>query len=249
MRHFTRMAATAALITAPMMTPVALSAQEMDEAKVKSLVYEAIRENPEIVMEAVAILQKRENDAASAAEQNQQSALESQRELIERDPNAPVVGNPDGDVTVVEFFDYNCPYCKKAAGEVKKLIEKDTNVRVVYREWPVLGEGSVYAARAALAARKQDKYEEFHHAMMNLSGRANEESVTKVAKEIGLDLEQMKADMQDPEVDEHIATSMSLTQALGFRGTPSFVIGDALIPGLIELDQLEIYVDDAREGS
>ncbi len=246
MKHFTKVAATAVLLTTPFAAPGALSAQGMDDARVKELVYEAIRENPEIVMEAVAILQKRENDAAAAAQGEQMSALETQRELIERDPNAPVVGNPEGDVTVVEFFDYNCPYCKRAAAEMTKLMETDKNVRVVYREWPVLGEGSVYAARAALAARKQDKYQEFHEAMMALSGRANEESVTKVAQEIGLDMDKLKADMEAPEVEEHIQTSMSLTQALGFRGTPSFVIGDALVPGFVDLDQLELYVDDAR---
>ena len=165
---------------------------------------------------------------------------------MEQDPNAPVLGNPDGDVTVVEFFDYNCPYCRRAMPQVQGLLDGDPNVRLVYREWPILGDGSVFAAKAALAARNQGKYEEFHWAMMGMSGRAEEASVLRIAKEVGLDIGQLRRDMEAPEVQEHIASSMRLTQALGFNGTPSFVIGDALVPGFVEQSELEIYVSDAR---
>ena len=225
--------------------PLAAVAQDLSEERIKELVYEAIRENPEIVMEAVAILQKREDDALAAATQ---SVLSDQRQLLERDPNAPVLGNPDGDVTVVEFFDYNCPYCKRAMPEVQALLDADPNVRLVYREWPILGEGSVYAARAALAAREQGKYEEFHWALMGLKGRVESERVLKVAAEIGLDVDRLKADMNSPAVEEHIASSMQLAQALGFNGTPSFVIGDSLVPGFVERDQLKQFVDETRSN-
>lgn len=162
---------TLVMAAAAFALPVAAQADGLSEARVKELVYEAIRENPDIIMEAIAALQEREaaGKAASASE-----VLASERNLIERDPNAPVLGNPDGDVTVVEFFDYNCPYCRRAAPEVDALIAADPNIRLVYREWPILGDGSVYAARAALAARKQGKYGEFHKAMMALKGRAEE---------------------------------------------------------------------------
>lgn len=225
--------------------PIAAVAQELTDARVKELVYQAIRENPEIVMEAVAILQSRQakEDASNAA-----NVLSSQRQLLERDPNAPVLGNPDGDVTVVEFFDYNCPYCKRAAPEVQALIAADPNVRLVYREWPILGEGSVYATRASLAARNQGKYAEFHDAMMALKGRAGEQSVLRVAKNIGLDIEKLKVDMQSDAVAEHIATSMRLTEAMGVTGTPAFVIGDALVPGFIDVAQLKKLVSDARSA-
>lgn len=123
--------------------PFVASAGELSEARIKELVYEAIRENPDIIMEAVAILQQREDEAQASATQ---SILSDQRAALERDPNAPVLGNPDGDVTVVEFFDYNCPYCKRAMTEVQALLEADADVRLVYREWPVLGEGSVFAS-------------------------------------------------------------------------------------------------------
>lgn len=159
--------------------PIPVLADELSESRVKELVLEAIRENPEIVMEAVAILEQRQ---AQAQELSQAQVLNDQRDLIENDPNAPVLGNPEGDVTVVEFFDYNCPYCRRVKPEVRALIEEDPNIRLVYREWPILGDGSVFAAKAALAARKQDKYEEFHWAMMGLEGRAEEASVLRVAR-------------------------------------------------------------------
>lgn len=226
------------MISAPM-----LSAKEMTEEEVKRLALEAILENPDIVMQAVAILQQREEEAKAQAAKD---VLSNQRDRLERDPNAPVLGNPDGDVTMVEFFDYNCPYCRRAAPDVEALIAQDKNVRLVYREWPILGEGSVFAARAALAARKQGKYAEFHRAMMGLKGRANEASVMKVADKLGMDTGQLRKDMDAPEVREHIATSMALAQALGFNGTPSFVIGSQLAPGLIPLDKMKSLVAQAR---
>ena len=167
--------------------------------------------------------------------------------LFRSDPNAPVLGNPDGDVTVVEFIDYNCPYCKRAMPEVQGLLDEDPNVRLVYREWPILGEGSVYASRAALASRVQGKYEEFHLALMGSRGRVEEASVLRIAKEIGLDIDQLKADMQSPDVDEHIESSMRLAQSLGFNGTPSFVVGDVLLPGFVEQAELQKAVDKSRE--
>jgi protein-disulfide isomerase len=152
-------------------------------------------------------------------------------------------------VTVVEFFDYNCPYCKRAMAEVQGLLEGDDNVRLVYREWPILGDGSVFAAKAALASREQGKYEEFHWALMGMQGRAEEASVMRIAKEVGLDVERLRDDMEAPEIQEHIATSMRLTEALGFSGTPSFVIGDNLVPGFVEVDQLMALVEEAREAA
>ena len=118
----------------------------------------------------------------------------------------------------------------------------------MYREWPILGEGSVFAARAALAARNQGKYEEFHWAMMGLQGRAEEASILNAAVEIGLDADKLRADMDAPEINEHIQTSMELAAALGFNGTPSFVIGEALVPGFIKTVQFEGYVAAAREA-
>lgn len=229
--------------TALFMLPFTAMADDITEERIKELVLEAIRENPGIVFEAAQIFekQKQANQAVVAAQ-----VLQTEQATLKNDPNAPVLGNPDGDVTMVEFFDYNCPYCRRVKPEMEALLAADANVRVVYREWPILGEGSVFAARAALASRNQGKYEEFHWAMMELKQRAEEASVLRIAEDIGLDIAQLRRDMDAPEVEEHIQTSMRLAQSLGFNGTPSFVIGDRLAPGLIQADQMIQLVEQAR---
>ena len=230
-------------ITTFLLLPLAATADDMSEERIKELVLEAIRENPGIVFEAAQLF-----DEQQQAIQDQAAAqvLETEKATLENDPNAPVLGNPEGDVTVVEFFDYNCPYCRRVKPEMEALLASDTNVRVVYREWPILGEGSVFAARAALASRNQGKYEEFHWAMMGMKERAQEASVIQIAEDIGLDVARLRRDMDAPEVQEHIQTSMRLSQSLGFNGTPSFVIGDSLAPGLITADQMIELVEQAR---
>ena len=234
-----RLLATA-LIT---LLPFGAVAQTLSEDDVKALALEAIRENPQIIMEAIALLEEQRSEAQAAA---QAETLLRQRAFLESDPNAPFVGNPDAGTVIVEFFDYNCPYCKRAAGDVKTLIAADDDVRVVYREWPILGEGSVLASRAALAARNQGKYEEMHWGLMEMRGRAEEASIFALARSIGLDVEQLRVDMQSDEVNSHIAASDQLAQNLGFTGTPAFVIGDALVPGAIPLAELEQYIAQAR---
>lgn len=233
-----------AVLAVSILLPLPAFAQELSEERVKELALEAILENPQIIMEAVQLLEQQEATAQAEATAD---VLKEQRQLLDQDPNAPVLGNPDGDVTVVEFFDYNCPYCRRAMSEVGGLIEADPNVRLVFREWPILGDGSVFAAKAALAARNQDKYKEFHWVLMGMEERAQEASVLRIAEEIGLDVDQLRSDMEAPEVQAHIDESMRLAQALGFNGTPSFVIGDNLVPGLVEQDQLEALVNEARE--
>lgn len=230
-------------ICAAALLPTLATADTFTDEKVKQLALEAILENPEIIMQAVALLEQRDQDAQRAAAN---AVLTDQRDLLENDPNAPVLANPIGDVTIVEFFDYNCPYCRRATPQVDEVVAADSGVRLVYREWPILGEGSVFAARAALASRKQDLYEPFHVAMMSMQGRANEQTVLKIAMDVGLDIAQLRADMDDPLIDQHIQTSMELAQALGFSGTPSFVIGDQLVPGFVEADVLLDAVGQTR---
>ncbi len=224
-------------------SPTVLAAQELSEERVRELVRETILANPEILLEAIAVL---ENRAAESEQLSRADIIEQQRLTLERDPNAPVLANADGDVTVVEFFDYNCPYCRRVMPTVYALTEADTGVRLVYREWPILGEGSVFASRAALASREQGLYEEFHIAMMDMTGRAEERSVLTIAREIGLDVDQLLIDMEAPEVDEHIATSMRLAEMLGITGTPTFIIGTNLVPGAVEQATLQALVDEAR---
>jgi protein-disulfide isomerase len=228
---------------ATMLPGMALS-QDVSDDRIKALIAETLRDNPELILEALQALEARQAEAEAAAAA---AVLTNERALLERDPNAPVLGNPDGDVTVVEFFDYNCPYCKRAMPEIDALLAQDGQIRLVLREWPILSEGSALAARAALAARKQGKYPEMHDALMNMRGKLEADTVMRIAGEVGLDLEKLKADMQSPEVEEHIATSMRLADALGFNGTPAFIVGDQLIPGFVEKAQLAEAVASARQ--
>jgi protein-disulfide isomerase len=216
-----------------------VTAQSMTEDQVKKLALEAILENPEIIMKAVEILQQREKEQAA-------SGANTVRLEVESDPNAPNLGNLEGDVTVVEFFDYNCPYCRSAGQTVQALLVADENVRVIYREWPILGDDSVMAARAALAAREQGKYEAFHWALMNGEGRVTEALIFKVARDLGMDVAQLEADMVSPAVEAHIALSNALAQQLGFTGTPAFIVGDKTAPGMLNLDEIAMLVAEAR---
>ena len=214
-------------------------AQQMTNEQVKLLALEAILENPQIIMQAVAILEQRERERAA-------SGANTVRLQLEQDPNSPNLGNPDGDVTVIEFFDYNCPYCRKAGQTVQELLASDANVRVIYREWPILGEDSVFASRAALAARAQGKYEEFHWALMNGEGRASEASILKLARHLSLDVAKLQADMTSPAVEAHIAQSNALARTLGFTGTPAFIVGDRTAPGMLSTDEITAMVAEAR---
>ena len=217
-------------------------AQRMTDQQIKQLALEAILENPEIVMQAVGIIQQREKDRAA-------SSANTARLQLEQDPNSPNLGNLSGDVTVVEFFDYNCPYCRKAGKTIQALLASDENVRVIYREWPILGEASVYAARAALAARTQGKYEELHWALMNGEGRATEASILKIARDLGLDITKLKLDMNSPAVEAHIAQSSALARNLGFTGTPAFIVGDRTAPGMLSVGEITAMITEARAAN
>lgn len=239
---FAGLRALTASVVLALTTP--LHAADMDEQRVKELVIEAIRERPAVVREALEELQRRE---IAEREKAARLAVVENRDTLEGDPNAPVLGSADG-TAVVEFFDYNCSFCKRATEPVKNLIEEDGDVRLVMREFPILGPGSMFAARAALAARKQGHYEQMHWALMSHQGQVTEEFVRETAKRLGLDLERLETDMGGPEVDEHIATSMRLAQALNINGTPSFVVGDEIAPGLVPLERLRELVAVARSG-
>lgn len=204
--------------------------ESLSEKDIKKLALEAILENPQIVMDAVNLL--RERDEANKESLKKQSYLDN-KELLNSDLNAPTYGNPNADITIVEFFDYNCGYCKRAMTVMQEVLKNDKNLRIVYREFPILSEGSIYASRAALASRAQDKYEIFHEELMLSTQELNATLVIQIAKKIGLDVEKLQQDMNDPSVFEHIQTSRDLADALQFTGTPSFVIGDKLIGGYI----------------
>jgi protein-disulfide isomerase len=153
------------------------------------------------------------------------------RKALERDPTAPVLGNPEGDITLSVFFDYNCPHCRKMVGPISELISSDPQLRVVYREWPVFGEGSDFAARASLASLETGKYWQFHTGLMAMKGRAEEASVLRVARQLGLDQAALRRGMEAEPVTRHIGLSFQLAEHMGLMGTPTFIAGDEAVFG------------------
>ncbi len=233
------------LVSAMGLSSVSLAADALSpqqKAEVQALIGSYLKENPEVVIEAIQAWRSKQ-EAAEAAMIN-----ESVKELMAETENthSPVWGNPNGDVTVVEFFDYNCPYCKSVFPSMHALVKKDGNIKVVMKELPVLGENSVYAAKAALAAQKQGKYEQFHSRMMSRDSRLSRDGVMAAAKQVGLDIDKLKKDMESPDVQEELDRANIWAQRLGISGTPAFVIGEELIPGAIDGRQMKRYVDKAR---
>lgn len=212
---------------------------------VRALVRDYILQNPEIISEAVRLLQEREQ-AQSAAKQRQTfAALKGD---IFDDPAAPILGNPKGDVTIVEFFDYRCGYCKQVAPAIAKLLEEDRNIRLVVKEFPILGPESVVASRAALAAVKQGKYTPFHWALLNAKGQLDEAQIMRIAGQVGLDTKLLRQDMAAPAIEATIKRSYGLAEALQIRGTPAFIVGEELVPGAVDLPALKALVAKARKG-
>jgi protein-disulfide isomerase len=200
-------------------------------------------EHPEVIMEAVGRLEARKR---AAEEGEAQTALKAQADEVFNDPASPVGGNPAGDVTIVEFFDYNCPYCRRVAGPMRETMAADAQLRVVYKEFPILGPNSVFAAKAALAAHRQGRYVAFHDALMQVKGAADEAGVLRIAAEIGLDVERLKSDMADPAIQSAIERNLKLAQALRIAGTPGFVIGDQILRGATDAATLQSLVAKAR---
>jgi protein-disulfide isomerase len=220
----------------------ALTAKQQES--VKKIVHDYIMENPSIIAEAIEALRQKEQ---LAAENDAKKALVERKNDIYNDGDSPVLGNPKGDVTLVEFFDYRCPYCRSMAEAVFDQVKSDGQVRLVLKELPVLGPDSVTAARAALAARNQKKYEEFHRALMKLKGPANEQTIMKTAADIGLNVEKLKKDMEDESIDAAIRNNIQLAHALNLTGTPGFIIGDQIIPGAMNQQALRQLIEQARK--
>jgi protein-disulfide isomerase len=224
--------------------PQAQESRPAVDPALEQAIHDYIIGHPEVIAEA---LQKYQEQQEASKQQAQAQALKDLQAKLVSDPASPVLGNPNGDVTVVEFLDYRCPYCKTMHKSIADMIASDGNVRVVIKEFPILGDDSLYAARAALAAGKQGKYAEMHTALMTFKGKAGPKDVEEVAQSIGLDTEKLKQDMAAPEVDQELQQNYNLAEALGINGTPAFVIGDTLIPGAIKLDDLKAQIAKARE--
>jgi protein-disulfide isomerase len=218
----------------------------LQEKEIIDIVRNYLTKNPEVLVEMTTELDKRQ--AAEQAEK-QQKVISDNADAIFRSPLAFVAGNPDGDVTVVEFFDYNCGYCRRALADVVKLIDNDKKVRLVLKELPIFGEDSEAAAKAALAAHKQGKYFEMHQKLFSEPGKADKEKALRIAGELGLDTAQLEKDMADPETQKSLDEAKELAQKLGLQGTPLYLIGDRVIPGAPDdlYDQLTKNVGEIRE--
>jgi protein-disulfide isomerase len=174
--------------------------------------------------------------------------LNDRQSEIFDDPATPVGGNPHGDVTIVEFFDYRCPYCKQVQPALQALLDQDHRLRFIYKEMPVLGPASVLAARAALAAQRQGKYETFHAAMMGTRGQISEDTVDKTAESVGLDVSWLRQDMAAPEILQSLRANVALAHALNIHGTPGFIIGNHIVAGALNLDTLKNMIAASRKS-
>ena len=210
---------------------------------IEQIVRDFLIENPEVLIQSLTAHQERQR---VAKEQRRQQTVVDSRAALTEDPDTPVMGNPAGDVAIVEFFDYRCPYCRRVADVVKKVVANDGKIRLVMKEFPILGPQSIQAARAALAAAKQGKYEEFHWALMTEPGDMSDPHIRRIAGSVGLDVERLQKDMQSPDIDAMIRRNHELARALDINGTPAFVIGNTLVPGAVDLSTLKRLVAEAR---
>jgi protein-disulfide isomerase len=210
---------------------------------IEAIIRDFLQKNPEALLDA---LQAAEDKMKGEAHDKASAALAARRREVFDDPDAPIAGNPQGNASLVEFFDYRCPYCKQVEPAIEALVTADRQLRLVYKELPVLGPESMIAARAALAARQQGKYDAMHRALMALKGQIDEAAVFKVAGSVGVDVERLKRDMTAPDIDRMLKANTNLATALDIRGTPGFVIGNEIVPGAISLDDLKQLIDTSR---
>ncbi len=225
------------------LTAVFAQAEDLTEDDVNQMVRNYILENPEIIMEAIGILQEREQ-AAQQASENQ--LLADAGDLLVRTAKDPVGGNPDGDITLVEFFDYNCGYCKRASETVKALTEANPNLRVVYKEWPILSETSVTAARVGLAINElyPDQYQTYHDALLARPGALRQNSeVWEVVDSLGLDRAELEEETKADWVQQNLASNRALAQQLNITGTPTFVVGTEILRGAYPQADIQAAID------
>jgi protein-disulfide isomerase len=232
--------------------PQAVRADEFSAAQrgeIERVLHDYLIAHPEVLQEATAELEKRQN---AAENEKHKTAVKQNAQALFSSPRQVVLGNPQGDVTFVEFFDYNCGYCKRAMDDMLTLLKDDSKLKVVLKEFPVLGPGSVEAAQVASAVRMQDKtgkkYLEFHTKLLGGRGQADRARALAVAKEVGMDMGRLEKDMASPEVKAALQEDFKLAEALGLNGTPSYVIGSDVVVGAIGLPGLQEKINTARCG-
>ena len=219
-----------------------------ERAAIEAVIKDYLLKNPEVLRDALMELERRANAAESG---KRAETLKLHKALIFDSPRGVVLGNPKGDVAVVEFFDYNCGYCKRALADMTELIKADPKVKFVLKEFPVLGPSSLDAARVAIALRMQDKdgakYSDFHRRLLGVRGEANRERALTAAKDAGADMARLEKDLVSPEIKATLEESGKLAEALGIGGTPSYVIANEVIPGAVGFNTLKKKVDAVRK--
>jgi protein-disulfide isomerase len=246
---------TALLIAAAivMASPAVASAQTQtfsadQRQEIENIIKDYLIQHPEVMQDVMAELEKHQQ--AAETEKHRAAVVENNATLFSS-PHQVVLGNPHGNVTMVEFFDYNCGFCKRALSDMLDLLKTDPNLKFVLKEFPVLGEGSVEAAHVAVAARMQDatgkKYIEFHQKLLGGHGPADKARALAVAKEVGFDMARIEKDMGSDEVKKTIDEDMKLADALGVNGTPSYVVGDEVVVGAVGLDTLKEKIAAERK--
>ena len=202
-------------------------------------------ENPEVILEAIQLLEDRRNQAAAEADSD---LIAAHADAIFNDGHSHVLGNPDGDVTLVEFSDYRCHYCKKAHPDLKALLEQDPDIRLIIKEFPILGPDSTVAGRMALAALSLDPslYPGLNDALMAFPGNLTEQAAYRIAQAEGYDITELKDVAASAEIDAQLEANYQLAQVLGLQGTPSFILGDEIIRGYLPLDDLKAVVAEVR---
>ena len=216
-----------------------------DKAALGRVIRDYLMANPEVLVEAMQELERKQDSQQSS---QAQKAIQDNRSALLSDPETPIAGNPDGDVTIVEFSDYQCPYCRRAHAAVKTVLAADSKVKLVFKDLPILGEPSRIAALAALASRAQNKHLALHNALLEYNGKLDRDRIMEIAASVGLDVAQLQKDMEDPKLKAVIERNMGLASALGVRGTPAFVIGKQFVPGAVDADTLKQLIADARKG-
>ncbi|KAB1073743.1 DsbA family protein [Methylobacterium planeticum] len=228
-------------------TPIAAPFTEAQRHAIEAIIKDYLVKNPDVLQEAIAEGEKRQLETQRLA---QAAALKESQAALLSSPHDVIAGNPAGDVTMVEFFDYNCGYCRKALADVQALIKSDPKLRVVIKDFPVLGPESLEASQIALAAKQQlkgDKLFEFHQKLLESKGRVNAAKALQVAKEMGLDTAKLQKDAQGPEVKAALTENRGLGDKLGLSGTPAFIIGDEIIPGAVGVEPIRKTISDVRQ--
>ena len=208
---------------------------------IEDIIYEYIMENPEIILESVDNLRKK-MEASSIESDN---FLKDEFDTFANDNNIPNFGDPNAKVIIIEFVDYNCGYCKKSLDAITRLLNSELSLKISFRDYPILSASSKFAAKAALAAKKQGKYFELHSELLNVKGNLSEEKILEIAKNIDIDVAKLKIDMEDPEIAVIIQNNENLAKKLNIRGTPTFIINGKLYAGALEFDKLRALIDKA----